>query len=42
VQTKIKGIIYLRATIMNPFTNAEHFKELIEKIKNKALPILHS
>jgi hypothetical protein len=41
VQTKIKGIIYLRAIIMNPFTNAEHIKELMEKIKSKAIPLFH-
>jgi L-2,4-diaminobutyrate decarboxylase len=36
VQTKIKGIIYLRATIMNPFTNEEHFSDLLKKIKSGA------
>ncbi len=33
VQTQIDGKIYLRTTIMNPFTNMEVLKELIEKIR---------
>ena len=40
VQTKIKGIIYLRATIMNPFTNEEHFSDLLKKIKSVATFII--
>lgn len=42
VQTKIQGIIYLRATIMNPFTNEKHFKELLKNIKRKAIPLLNA
>ena len=42
VQTKIKEIVYLRATIMNPFTTEEHFKELLNTIKRKAIPLLNS
>ena len=33
VQTQIDGKIYLRTTIMNPFTNMEVLKELIEEIR---------
>lgn len=33
VQTKLKGVHYMRITVMNPFTNLQHFKALIEKIK---------
>lgn len=32
VQTKLRGVHYLRCTIMNPFTTAEHFKHLLAKI----------
>ncbi|MGB5430632.1 pyridoxal phosphate-dependent decarboxylase family protein [Eudoraea sp.] len=41
VQTKIKDIVYLRATIMNPFTTEEHFKKLLDNIKRKAFPLLN-
>ncbi|WP_299536098.1 aminotransferase class V-fold PLP-dependent enzyme [Ulvibacterium sp.] len=33
VQTKLRGIHYLRTTIMNPFTTKEHLQQLLEKIK---------
>ncbi|WP_422079631.1 pyridoxal phosphate-dependent decarboxylase family protein [Ulvibacterium sp.] len=33
VQTKLRGIQYLRTTLMNPFTTPEHLQQLLEKIK---------
>ena len=33
LQTQLKGITYLRCSIMNPFTNETHFKTLLSKIK---------
>ena len=33
VQTKLRGIHYLRTTLMNPFTNMEHLETLIGKIR---------
>lgn len=33
VQTKLRGIQYLRTTIMNPFTTKEHLLRLLEKIE---------
>lgn len=33
VQTKLRGIHYLRTTIMNPFTTEGHLKKLIVKMK---------
>ena len=36
VQTKLRGIHYLRCTIMNPFTSEEHLIVLLEKIKKIA------
>lgn len=33
VQTKLRGIHYLRTTLMNPFTTPKHLKELLDKIK---------
>lgn len=33
VQTKLRGVHYLRTTIMNPFTNIDHLIGLLEKIK---------
>ncbi len=35
VQTKIKGIQFLRTTIMNPFTTMDHLEELLTLIKQK-------
>ena len=36
VQTTLRGIHYLRTTIMNPFTTEKHLKKLLEKVKNIA------
>ncbi len=36
VQTKLRGRQYLRTTIMNPFTTEEHFKGLMNHIKDMA------
>lgn len=33
VQTKLNGQIYLRCTVMNPFTKVDHFMDLLAKIK---------
>ncbi len=33
VQTKLRGQYYMRCTIMNPFTTKNHFKTLLNKIK---------
>lgn len=32
VQTKLKGVQYLRTSLMNPFTTIEHLKELLQKM----------
>lgn len=42
VQSKIKEIIYLRVTIMNPFTNEEHFEGLLDNIKRKAIQLINA
>jgi len=39
VQTKLRGIQYLRTTIMNPFTTAEHLNALLQKVKKIASDI---
>ena len=33
VQTTLKGTIYLRTTLMNPFTTADHLSALLDKIE---------
>lgn len=39
VQTKLRGIHYLRTAIMNPFTTAEHLNALLQKVKKIATDI---
>jgi len=36
VQTKLKGIQYLRTTLMNPFTTQEHLRSLLKKVTQLA------
>jgi L-2,4-diaminobutyrate decarboxylase len=36
VQTKLREVHYLRTTLMNPFTTAEHLQQLLDKIKTTA------
>ena len=38
VQTKLRGMSYLRTTIMNPFTTEKQLKRLLYKIKTYAAP----
>ncbi len=39
VQTELKGKIYLRTTLMNPFTKRKHLKKLIKRIEKKAAEV---
>ncbi len=36
VQTTLRGTLYLRTSLMNPFTTADHLQQLLEKIKKTA------
>ena len=36
VQTELRGKVYLRTTLMNPFTKRKHLKKLIKRIEKKA------
>nr|HMU06219.1 pyridoxal-dependent decarboxylase [Saprospiraceae bacterium] len=36
VQTKLNGRVYLRVSLMNPFTNADDLRELLDTIKKIA------
>ena len=36
VQTKLRGVHYLRTTIMNPFTTERHLEQLLNEVKNLA------
>ena len=40
VQTKLKGIHYMRITVMNPFTKTENLQHLLNKIKIEAKDLL--
>jgi L-2,4-diaminobutyrate decarboxylase len=42
VQTQIKGIRYLRTTIMNPFTTQEHLQLLLSKLNKNAKKIIEN
>ncbi|MFS4415290.1 pyridoxal phosphate-dependent decarboxylase family protein [Maribacter sp. 2307ULW6-5] len=39
VQTKLRGVHYLRITVMNPFTTKDHMAKLLHKIENMALAL---
>ena len=39
VQTKLRGIHYLRTTIMNPFTTPDHLELLLDKVKDFAIKL---
>jgi L-2,4-diaminobutyrate decarboxylase len=36
VQTKLRGVHYLRTSLMNPFTTVDHLQQLLDKIKTTA------
>ena len=36
VQTKLRGLQYMRVTVMNPFTTVKHLQHLLDKIKTIA------
>ncbi len=40
VQTRLRGIHYLRTTIMNPFTTVDHLRSLLGIIRSKAYKIM--
>ncbi|NJK83925.1 MAG: hypothetical protein HC912_09080 [Saprospiraceae bacterium] len=37
VKTKLRGNTYLRTTLMNPFTDINHLRELLERIQQEAI-----
>jgi L-2,4-diaminobutyrate decarboxylase len=40
VQTQLKGVLYLRTTLMNPFTTEQHLKGLLHEIANAGQALL--